>query len=120
MSNVYAIKHPHGFFKVGRSKNPFSRYERLRTGTPYKTTLHTVLTTDDDAAEVESEIQKKLEVYHWQGEWFNVPEKVLMRIFNQYTDSDEYDSYQLRQPDFTKGEKAEHTPEPSFTNATDL
>ena len=124
MSNVYAIQHPHGFFKVGMSKKPFKRYETFRVASPYELVLHTIMSTDDEADTLEKRIHEKLSDYHWRGEWFNVPEQILESAFQECIDDDTTTAYHMQQVKYVKDSEQRKDRERSktteFTKATEL
>lgn len=81
---VYALRHPHGFYKIGTSVQPYKRYQSVRIMTPYEIEMYAILATPYDDAQIESEFHDKLDVYHQRGEWFNVPKAVLDNLFEAY------------------------------------
>lgn len=124
MSSVYAIQHPHGFFKVGKSKSPINRYQDFRVGTPYELVLHTIMSTNGDAGELESEIHDKLSDYHWRGEWYNIPESMLIETFERFIDDPTNDAYHLQKIEYVKSSEKrrdrEKSKEGGFQTAREL
>jgi hypothetical protein len=85
---VYALRHPHGFYKIGTSVQPYERYQSVQTATPYQIEMYAILETPHEDATTESEFHDTLDVYHRRGEWFNVPVAVLDNLLDAYARRD--------------------------------
>lgn len=68
---VYAIGHPHGYVKIGRSANPMKRLNNHQTSTPYELWLIVSLPVDDSRA-VENELHEHFSEKLVRGEWFEL------------------------------------------------
>lgn len=68
---VYAIGHPEGFVKIGRSKDPQQRLNALQTSSPYDLWLVAQLPADDGSS-LEAELHDSLEPKRVRGEWFEL------------------------------------------------
>ena len=124
MSNVYAITHPNGFIKIGKSDNPFKRMEALQTASPYDLTLQLVMPTDGNAEQIEHEIHERLSEYHWRGEWFNVTQTVVQNVFTEYVENSDSSAYKLQEVGYSKSSKTrkeiERSLQTEFVKATEL
>jgi len=127
MSNIYAVKHPHGFYKIGRSKNPIKRYQTLRIGSPFELELEYILSTNCDGKQLEADIHAELQDYHWRGEWFNIQEAKIQSTFSKFAESDSHKTYHLRKTSYVKSsgereliEKAQDGDFSGFESAKDI
>lgn len=68
---VYAIGHPHGYVKIGRSTDPQSRLKRHQTGCPYELWIIAQLPVNDSQT-VESDLHTYFEDKRTRGEWFEL------------------------------------------------
>jgi len=68
---VYAIAHPHGYIKIGRSNDPQKRLQAHQTSTPYDLWLLASLPVED-SQEIESELHELFEEKQVSGEWFEL------------------------------------------------
>jgi len=73
--HVYAIRHEHGYFKIGESDTPKSRLRTLQTACPYRLYLYTTIEVFGDAEFVEGEIHDDLWGYQKRGEWFDLTDE---------------------------------------------
>lgn len=71
---VYAIAHPHGYVKIGHSKNPQERLRSHQISTPYELWVLVQLPVDD-ARSVEEELHDYFSDKNERGEWFNLDYK---------------------------------------------
>jgi len=74
---VYLILHEHGYVKIGKAKDPYSRFNSIKTGSPYNLRLWKVArcfkyTTYLDHGHLEDYLHSELEEYNVRGEWFDV------------------------------------------------
>lgn len=67
---VYAIKHPDGYMKIGRSGSPEERCRTLQAGSPYDLWVAAKVPVHDPAR-VEAEIHSYFEEKRVRGEWFD-------------------------------------------------
>lgn len=76
---IYAIGHPHGFVKIGRSVEPRKRIEAFQPGTPYKLWIISVIEVihdiDDPIISVENGLHNYFEHHNVKREWFDLPEE---------------------------------------------
>ena len=92
---VYAIKHPDGFWKVGKSGDSRHRLSGIQTGSPYELTLeYALLYIEFDSfvyenEDIESVVQDVLPTSPARGEWFDVSRKDITTAFEIVVD--EYD-----------------------------
>lgn len=68
-----------GWFKIGRSKNPFGRIADLQTGCPYPIRVRMCFLAAD-ACRVEDELHKLGSLYRGSGEWFSADADVVRRL----------------------------------------
>lgn len=93
---VYAIGHPHGYVKIGRSKDPERRLKHHQTSSPYDLWLIMRLPVAN-SVDVESKLQNYLSSRHVRGEWYELDYKdyddlvELMRIGRSRTPIDSID-----------------------------
>lgn len=81
---VYALRHPHGFYKIGTSVQPYKRYQAVQTVTPYQIEMYAILSTPHEDSTTESEFHDKLDLYHRRGEWFDLPQEILDNLLESY------------------------------------
>jgi hypothetical protein len=68
---VYAIGHPHGFVKIGRSKDPTQRLKDHQVSCPYDLWIVAQVPTDDSRA-VENQLHERWSEKCVRGEWFEL------------------------------------------------
>lgn len=68
---VYAIAHPHGFVKIGRSNDPQSRLRQHQTSCPYELWIVAQIPVID-SREVEAELHSYLDEKQVRGEWYDL------------------------------------------------
>ena len=68
---VYAIGHPHGYVKIGRSTDPKKRLQSHQISCPYELWVIVQLPVEDSRA-IESELHEEFEDTHVRGEWFEL------------------------------------------------
>jgi len=68
---IYALGHPHGFAKIGRSENPRERCADLQTGSPYELWL-IVQVPVPDSRQIETQLHERLADKRRRGEWFEL------------------------------------------------
>jgi hypothetical protein len=68
---VYAIGHPHGYVKIGRSTKPRERLDTIQTSSPYDLWLIGQFPVND-AADVEQRLHEHFADSHVRGEWYDV------------------------------------------------
>jgi len=68
---VYAIGHPHGYVKIGRSNDPQSRLKKHQTSSPYELWIVAQLPVNDSAT-VEAELHDYFNDKQVRGEWFEL------------------------------------------------
>lgn len=68
---VYAIGHPHGYVKIGRSSDPERRLSNHQTSSPYELWLIVQFPVEDSRA-VEAELHDWFSEKHVRGEWYNL------------------------------------------------
>jgi hypothetical protein len=66
---IYAIAHPHGYVKIGYSKNPQQRLSTHQTGSPYNLWILAQVPVNEPR-EVESELHDYFDDRVERGEWF--------------------------------------------------
>ena len=119
MSNVYAIKHPHGFFKIGRSEDPINRFHTIQIASPYNLELYCIIKTDNESSELESELHAELEDYAWRGEWFNLPKNVLMDVIEGHLNNTGRTDYDIQRIQLST-KRPEQREESDFSTANEL
>jgi hypothetical protein len=74
-----------GATKIGIANNPKYREGTLQSEKP-SIVLRKQLKLDSrsDALAKEKELHRKYEKYHLRGEWFNLPDKLLVELLNEY------------------------------------
>lgn len=94
---VYAISHPHGYFKVGRSKNPFDRTSQIQTGSPHELELRYVLKYLHSRFRTDAEraVQDQLESFHHRGEWYDCDISTVVRAFHAVLQNDDAEGYHI-------------------------
>jgi len=120
MSSVYAVKHEHGFFKIGMSATPIKRYKSLQSVCPYMLELYCILNTTADARELESSIHDELEDSNLHHEWFDTTESEVMDVFRKRLKSDEWDASELQRVKLKKSNQDKTMPTTEFTAASGL
>jgi hypothetical protein len=72
MKSVYLIKSlEDGYYKIGTSKNPNIRLEKLQTGNP--STLKLITSYKSDLAnKIERTLHRKYKTLRKEGEWFDL------------------------------------------------
>lgn len=65
------------YFKIGYSKDPASRVDRLSTGTPYDTELVLAAGPYERPRQVESRLHERFRDRHFNGEWFELTDEDL-------------------------------------------
>lgn len=68
---VYAIGHPHGYVKIGRSNDPQSRLKQHQTSCPYELWIIAQLPVEDSRT-LETELHDYFEGKRHSGEWFEL------------------------------------------------
>jgi len=121
MSNVYAITHPHGYAKIGKSDTPIKRFNGIRGSCPYQVELFAVLSTDGNALELETEIHKEVEETNVHGEWFELSKSQVYRLFREIADNND-DVYHLERVEYKRGNglRETATPKAEFSTASEL
>lgn len=92
---LYAVEHPDGYFKIGKSADPYNRTSQIQTGSPYNLNLRFVLKY------LESIVKKDPEpvVHGWfeddcvSGEWFDISPSTVARSFHELMESDDIGGY---------------------------
>lgn len=105
---IYAIKHPHGYFKIGQSNDPTDRCRAVQLGSPYELTLWRMVATHDDGEEAERKLHSRLKEHHKRGEWFSCSESQLEQELQSLVDSDESAAYHIKRGN--QGKKSETPP----------
>jgi len=120
MSNVYAITHPHGFIKIGKSDHPVQRFNNIRGMCPYTLRLFAVISTEGNAIELEAEIHNELSEDHHHGEWFKSSESKVFNLFESHAESDNR-IYSVEEVNFERDNKLREseTPDTGFTRASE-
>lgn len=80
---IYVIRHPEGYVKIGRSKNPEDRLEEFQAGSPY--TLKLWITAippihGGPHPSLERWLHVQFEEYRIHREWFNIPDGELLGL----------------------------------------
>ena len=121
MSNVYAITHPDGYVKIGKSDTPMLRFNEIRMYSPYTLELFAILSTEGNALELEKEIHEELADECVHGEWFNLSKDAVYRLFTQVSESKD-DVYHMERVNFKRDSKLKQsdTPDSGFAKASDL
>ena len=84
---VYAIRHPDGFWKVGKSGNARHRLRGMQSGSPYKLTLEYAIwymafdPVMHENADIESAVHERLAHSNVRGEWFDVSREDVRTAF---------------------------------------
>lgn len=120
MSSVYAIQHPHGFFKVGMSATPIKRYKNIQGCCPYELELVCVINTSGNARDLESQLHGELEEYNHHGEWFNTTRDKIIEKFNSCIDDGSCGATELQVVELKKSNRDDVTEPEGFTTANDL
>lgn len=68
---IYAIGHPHGYVKIGRSKDPQHRLKNHQTSTPYELWIIVQIPVTD-GEKIERELHEEFSNRHVRGEWFEL------------------------------------------------
>lgn len=68
---VYGIAHPHGYVKIGYSKDPCERLKDHQVSTPYELWILIQLPVEDAEA-VERQLHELLGDKNTRGEWFEL------------------------------------------------
>jgi len=99
---VYAIYHPDGFVKVGKSDNPRQRFSSLQSGSPYELELYALLAVDGDSETTEKAIQECLSQHHVRGEWFKMSKSHLKAVFEAEIKHEKSAATHKRVPGFSE------------------
>lgn len=89
LQQLYAIRHPDGFWKIGTASDARHRLTDIQTGSPYELTCEYILTYLQpskpifDHAELEVVIQKRLSDSHVRGEWYDVSDELVVDVFER-------------------------------------
>jgi len=120
MSNVYAITHPDGYIKIGKSNHPISRFNEIRMWSPKRLKLFAILSTDGDALELEGEIHKELSDDRRHGEWFDVTETEVFDIFQRRAETDD-EVYSVEEVNYERGNELrdDNPPDTDFSPASE-
>lgn len=94
---LYAVKHPDGFWKIGKSKKPYNRVDGIQTGSPYELQFKYAVEyySGFDSPDVEGEVHNRLEEYQVSGEWFDVGEGRVVELFKTLVKSDMQEPYRF-------------------------
>ena len=76
---VYLAKSDTGHYKIGRSKNPFSRIKHFDTIMPVGIKI-VAMVPSDDYVELERRWHMVFDKYRVTGEWFDLPEDIVENI----------------------------------------
>lgn len=68
---VYAIGHPHGYVKIGRSKDPQARLKDHQTSNPYELWIIAQIPVNNSET-VETELHERFDEKRVRGEWFEL------------------------------------------------
>jgi len=91
---VYAIGHPHGYVKVGRSINPEKRLDQHQTSSPYRLWLIVQIPTTN-STELESKLHGEFKNRWVTGEWYELtPDEydILVDMMRMSRHGHEFDS----------------------------
>jgi hypothetical protein len=99
---VYAIYHPDGYMKVGKSDNPWSRFKALQSGSPYELELYALLAVNGDSRTVEKLLHECLSEYHHRGEWFEISKSHLKAVFEAEVKHEDSPATHKRVPGFSE------------------
>lgn len=72
-STVYAVKHPHGYVKIGRSENPEKRLQGIQVGSPYELEILAAVETAAPKR-LEETLHERFASDNKRGEWFRLSE----------------------------------------------
>lgn len=87
---IYAIEHPHGYFKIGRASNAYDRASAVQTSSPYELELRFVLKAYRSSFERDAETvaHNRLEGQQERAEWFDVTPDTILRTFHEMVQDD--------------------------------
>lgn len=88
--HIYAIEHPHGFYKIGRASNAYDRASAVQTSSPYEVELRFVLKAHHSSFESDAEttVHNRLEEYQHRAEWFDLDKSTILRTFHEIVQDD--------------------------------
>lgn len=106
---LYAIEHPDGYWKIGRSKDPYARVSNCQTGSPYQLEFKYAMKYHNFMLDpnAEDEAHERLEDSHVRGEWFDITEERVKEVFKNMVEEEEQEP--LRFFDIKEGEERRST-----------
>lgn len=117
---LYAVEHPHGYYKVGRAKEPFDRASQIQIGSPYDLTFKFAVRYlhSRHKSDIETEVHERLDKYSVRGEWFDVAKSTLLRVLHNVVEDDDVEGFYLtdveRQRERLPKYKKRHNARPSI------
>lgn len=85
---VYLVKQSiNGFYKIGKSKNPYRRLQFLQTGSPLQLEIIERIFSFD-CHRLESLLHEYYEAYWVRGEWFELPDECVKEFLSVATKLD--------------------------------
>jgi len=94
---IYAVEHPDGFYKVGRSKNPYDRVSQIGVGSPYDLEFRFAMSyyTCSFQKNAEMIVQERLSKYRFSGEWYDVEKSTLLRILHSVMNDEDVEGMRI-------------------------
>jgi hypothetical protein len=91
---LYAIEHPHGYYKIGRGEQPKQRVTNIQIGSPYKLQLRLAVryfksSVYSELSDLEPEVHERLESYHKRGEWFEICYRELLHTLARLVEDED-------------------------------
>lgn len=80
VTQIYVMRHEHGFLKIGKSDNPRQRLKALQNACPYELELFTTIQVNGDWHIVEDRLHNIFDENNVKGEWFELPAKDLVSL----------------------------------------
>lgn len=87
---VYLIQSPTGDYKIGRTRNPYDRFETFEVKLPFEVDFEWLIPTGDMYA-LESQLRKRYADCHVNGEWHSLSPEQVSEIVS--IDGDAFDHF---------------------------